>query len=110
MPTSILGSRKVVLQLGVVILLGMSVWVWLGILNTQDTGNIVYVLNIGQGDSQLILLTSDNGGSVLKILIDGGKDRRGPDALDEALGEPKKKNIDPLFMPHTDPATTGGAP
>ena len=108
MPVSIIGSRKVVFQLGIVILLGLTVWVWLGILNVRGVENTVYVLNIGQGDGQLVLLTPNDGKSVVKILIDGGKDRRVLDALDEALGNSNNKYIDLVIMTHTDLDHMGG--
>ncbi len=108
MPGSIIGSRKIVLQLGIVILIGLTVWVWLGILNARSTEDTVYVLNIGQGDSQLVLLTSRSGRTVVKILIDGGKDRRVLDALDEALGKLNNKYIDVVIMTHVDLDHMGG--
>ena len=108
MPTSIIGSRKVVLQLGAVILAGLTIWVWFVILSVQRAENTVYVLNIGQGDSQLVLLTSGNDKSVVKILIDGGKDRRVLDALDGALGKLNNKYIDLVIMTHTDLDHIGG--
>ena len=106
-PEGMLASRKLFLQLGAVIAIGFTAWVWFGILSTRAE-SALYVLDIGQGDSQLIVLTSPEEKSVIKILIDGGKDRRVLDELDRTLGSLNNKYLDIVIMTHTDLDHMGG--
>ncbi len=96
------------LQLAAVVGVGLLVWVWFGIFSSQTSASTLYVLNIGQGDSQLIVLGSEKGEAPIKILIDGGKDKRVLTALDEALGPLNNKYIDLVIMTHTDLDHMGG--
>ncbi len=104
----IFGSRKILAQLAILIAVGLTGWVWFGIFSTQNISSTTYILDVGQGDGQLVVLPSENGRSAIKILIDGGKDRRVLDALDEALGTLNNKYIDIVLMTHTDLDHMGG--
>ena len=101
-------SRKLFFQLGAVIATGLTAWVWFGIFSAQTTESMLYVLDIKQGDSQLIVLTGENRGPPVKILIDGGKDRMVLNALDAALGNLNNKYLDIVIMTHTDLDHMGG--
>lgn len=107
LPLGAFGSRRVIIQLALVILVGFTAWTWFGILNTGHTESAVYALDVGQGDSQLVLL-AENGGEPVKVLIDGGKDRRVLDELDRALGILNDKYIDIVILTHTDLDHLGG--
>lgn len=57
-----------------------------------------YFLNVGQGDSELVLLPKTNGGSV-KLLIDGGPDAKVAEELAKALPAGDRR-IDLVLMTH----------
>lgn len=101
-PGSMFGSRKVIIQLAVLIAIGFTGWVWFGVFATQKIASTAYFLDIGQGDSQLIVLAPEQGGPPVKILIDGGPGRTVLDALDEALPALNNKYIDIVLLTHTD--------
>ena len=85
LPFGMLASRKAIFQLVAIIVFGLTVWVWFSIISTQEMESTVYFLDVGQGDSQLVVLASQNNKSSVKILIDAGSGRKVLDALDEAL-------------------------
>ena len=85
-PLDTASMRKIIFQLAAIIAVGLTAWLWFGIFKTQTALHTLYVLDVGQGDSQLVILASENGGSAIKILIDGGKDKTVLNALDDALG------------------------
>ena len=101
-------SRTTIIQLVSVVGIGLTVWVWFGIFATRTIPSTLYVLDIGQGDSQLIVLASERGRSAIKILIDGGRDKTVLTALDEALGSLDNKYIDMVILTHTDLDHMGG--
>jgi len=107
-PEAVLASRKILIQLGVIISIGFTAWIWFGIFSAQTSEDVLYVLDVGQGDSQLVVLSREDGKSSVKILIDGGKDRSVLTALDEALGHLNNKYIDIVMMTHTDLDHMGG--
>jgi len=94
-------------QLAAVILVGLNVWVWQGVLAARITENLVYFLDVGQGDGQLIVLAPDSGLPV-KIIIDGGRDRKVLNALDGALGRSNNKYVDVVILTHPDLDHFGG--
>ncbi len=101
-------DKKVLFQLAVVGAVGLTVWIWFGILFTRTPSDTLYVLDVGQGDSQLVVLASEDGKSVIKILIDGGRDKTVLYALDEALGNLNDKYIDLVILTQTDLDHMGG--
>src|SRR3989344_841029 len=107
-PEAVLASRKILIQLGVIISIGFTAWIWFGIFSAQTSEDVLYVLDVGQGDSQLVVLSREDGKASVKILIDGGKDRTVLTALDEALGHLNNKYIDIVMMTHTDLDHMGG--
>ena len=107
-PASALVSRKIIFQLVAIIGVGITAWLWYGILSTQTVPPTLYVLDVGQGDSQLVILSSQDKTSAIKILIDGGKDKTVLAALDEALGNQNNKYIDLVISTHTDLDHIGG--
>ncbi len=56
-----------------------------------------YFLDVGQGDSELVILP-DNHGNEIKILIDGGRDKRVMRELGAVLGNDRR--IDLVMMTH----------
>ena len=100
-------SKKTI-QFAVVMLVGFNLWVWYVLLGAQNTENAVYFLNVGQGDSQLITLSSGRGALPIKILIDGGRDKKVLDALDSALGAANSKYIDIIMVSNPDLDHFGG--
>lgn len=96
------------IQLAVVILVGFNLWIWHFLLGAQSAQNAVYFLNVGQGDSQLLTLSSGNGAQPIKILVDGGRGKRVLDALDTALGGANNKYIDVVMMTNPDIDHFGG--
>src|SRR3989344_7475228 len=101
-------SRTTIIQLVSVVGIGLTVWVWFGIFATRTIPSTLYVLDIGQGDSQLIVLASERGRSAIKILRGGGRDKTVLTALDEALGSLDNKYIDMVILTHTDLDHMGG--
>ncbi|KKT29239.1 MAG: Competence-like protein [Candidatus Nomurabacteria bacterium GW2011_GWD1_44_10] len=108
LPFGMLASRKAIFQLVAIIVFGLTVWVWFSIISTQEMESTVYFLDVGQGDSQLVVLASQNNKSSVKILIDAGSRRKVLDALDEALGTQDNKYIDVIMMTHPDLDHFGG--
>lgn len=108
LPFGMFTSRKAVFQLSAIIVFGLTAWVWFSIISTQEVESAVYFLNVGQGDSQLIVLASQNNKSSVKILIDAGPGRKVLDALDEALGKQDNKYIDVIMMTHPELDHFGG--
>lgn len=102
------GTRRVALQIGAVVTIGITVWIWVVILGGPKLEATVYALDVGQGDSQLVVLPSPDRRSSVKILIDAGKNRQVVDALDRALGARGGKYIDILLMTHPDLDHFGG--
>ncbi|RJR13367.1 hypothetical protein C4585_02300, partial [Candidatus Parcubacteria bacterium] len=82
-PDSALASRKLFIQLGVAVTISVTVWLWIPILFGEKVASALYVLDVGQGDSQLVLLASPDERSRIKVLIDGGKDRAVLNELNE---------------------------
>ncbi|RJQ34063.1 MBL fold metallo-hydrolase [Candidatus Parcubacteria bacterium] len=107
-PEAALASRKILLQLAAIVTIGLTAWIWFGIFSAQNVEDTLYVLDVGQGDSQLVILEGEGGGPPVKILIDGGKDRMVLTALDEALGSSNNKYLDIVIMTHTDLDHMGG--
>ncbi|MDO8566813.1 MAG: lamin tail domain-containing protein [bacterium] len=107
-PEGMLASRKIIFQLTAIIAVGLTAWLWFGIFETQNISHTLYVLDVGQGDSQLVILASENGRSAIKILIDGGKDKTVLNALDDALEHLNNKYLDLVILTHTDLDHMGG--
>jgi len=83
-------------------LVGSNIFVWYSILSVDDSNLNVYFLDVGQGDSELIVLP----GSV-KVLIDGGSDKSILFELAETL--PKTdRYIDLVIMTHAQLDHFGG--
>jgi len=101
-------SRTTIVQLASVVGVGLTLWVWFGIVSAHTIPGTLYVLDVGQGDSQLIVLASEDDKSAIKVLIDGGKDKTVLAALDEALGSLDNKYIDIVILTHTDLDHMGG--
>lgn len=101
-------ARKTLFQLTAIIIIGLTMWIWWGIFSIQTVSPVLYVLDVGQGDSQLVILASKDGRSAIKILIDGGRDKVVLTALDEALGNQNNKYIDIVISTHTDLDHMGG--
>ena len=84
------------------ILLIFNFWLWQQIfLIKLPLESAVYFLDVGQGDSQLLVLGN------IKILIDGGKDKKVLGALDEVVNF-DSKYIDLIIMTHPDLDHYGG--
>jgi len=83
------------ISLGVVILLDIIVWV--SILLPPQLNNEIYFLDIGQGDSSLVLIDG------VKILIDGGPMGGGlQDNLDRVLGDDRYIDLIAISHPQLD--------
>src|SRR3989344_6682824 len=97
-------------QIAAVILSGFVIWVWWGILiaSLGEKEDAVYFLDVGQGDSELIILSSRNGNDVVKILIDGGRNKRVLNALEAVLPRSEEKYIDVVMLTHPDLDHFGG--
>ncbi|MDO8518013.1 MAG: lamin tail domain-containing protein [bacterium] len=102
------GTSKTIVQLAAVVGVGLTLWLWFGIFGAHATPSTLYVLDVGQGDSQLVVLASENGRSAIKILIDGGRDKSVLAALDTALGNANNKYLDLVILTHTDLDHLGG--
>src|SRR3989344_1611392 len=101
-------TNKKTIQFAVLVLVGFNFWIWYSLLGTQNTENAVYFLDVGQGDSQLVTLSSGSGALPIKILIDGGRDKKVLDALDTALGTMNDKYIDIVIISNPDLDHFGG--
>jgi len=76
-------------------LVGFNLWVWQGVLALQNKEYTqVYFLDIGQGDSQLIVLPSG-----VKLLIDGGQNKEVLFELAKVIPD-TDRYIDMVFMSH----------
>ena len=97
-------------QIAAVILSGFVIWVWWGILiaSLGEKEDAVYFLDVGQGDSELIILSSRNGNDIVKILIDGGRNKRVLNALEAVLPRSEEKYIDVVMLTHPDLDHFGG--
>ncbi|OGM90826.1 hypothetical protein A3A20_01060 [Candidatus Wolfebacteria bacterium RIFCSPLOWO2_01_FULL_45_19] len=95
-------DKKRIFQLAVFVLVGFNVWVWYPVFVAPAAEDSVYFLDVGQGDSQLVVLSN------VKILIDGGRNKRVLNALDSALGQKNNKYIDILLMTHPELDHYGG--
>lgn len=100
-------TYKTLVPLATIIGISITLWLWFGILGAHATSTL-YVLDVGQGDSQLVVLASKDGMSAIKILIDGGRDKTVLAALDEALGNVNNKYLDLVILTHTDLDHLGG--
>lgn len=94
--------------MALVFLIGFNLWVWRPILSQPVKSETAYFLNIGQGDAELAVVPSSSGGPPIKILIDGGKDKKILTALDEVLGTIGDNYIDIVMMTHPDLDHFGG--
>ena len=95
-------NYKKLLTLGTV-LLSLDIIFWLLILAAPKSGQLaLYFLNVGQGDSQLIVLPEGQ-----KILIDAGPDSRVLENLAAIFG-PGDRYIDLLVMTHPELDHFGG--
>lgn len=99
-------TRLAAVRLCLLILAGFTVWVWLGVRDAERAHSAVYFLDVGQGDSQLVMLASPDNRADIKILIDGGRNRAVLDALAAILGN--DTYIDLLIMSHPHADHYGG--
>jgi len=73
---------------------------WLSLLPGAAPQTALYFLDIGQGDSQLVVLPAGNGSAgTVKVLIDGGPTAAVLDNLSKILS-PLDRRIDVLMMTH----------
>src|SRR3989344_7106304 len=77
----------------IIILVGGSSWLLYQIINFGANQPEVQILDVGQGDSSLIILPTN-----IKILIDGGNPSSVLNELDKALGG--SRYIDLIVMSH----------
>ena len=96
------------IRLAALVMLGLTAWLWFRLYTAQNVSSALYVLDVGQGDSQLVVLTSENGGSAIKILIDGGKNKMVLNALNDALGGENNGYLDLVILTHADLDHLGG--
>lgn len=90
------------LSLSFLVLLGFNLFVWQGVLvSSQDDLNI-YFLDVGQGDSELVILP---GG--VKLLIDGGPNKEVLFELAEVLSD-TDRYIDLIALTHPQTDHFGG--
>jgi len=83
------------LSLSFLVLIGLNLVLWQGVLvRTTESTLEVYFLDVGQGDSQLILFPDGT-----KFLIDGGPDKSVLFELDEVLSL-TDRYIDLIFISH----------
>jgi competence protein ComEC len=80
------------------ILLILDIFLWSQIIFYKIDDPLYYFLDVGQGDSQLIL-ASDDLGRPIKLLIDGGPDSKVMTQLGKIL-EPSDRYIDLVLMTH----------
>lgn len=85
---------------GFVFLFVCDVFIWNSILFPAFGKNPeIYFLDIGQGDSQLIVLPGPTGGAPIKILSDGGPDAKILRELSKVLS-PEDRYIDIVLLSH----------
>ncbi len=80
------------------LLLVLDIFLWRLIIFYKIDAPKYYFLDVGQGDSELII-ASDNFGNPIKILIDGGPDNKILTQLGKIL-EPGDRYIDLVLMTH----------
>lgn len=97
-----------VARLAALVMLGLTAWLWFRIYTVENVSPALYVLDVGQGDSQLVVLAPKDGGPAIKILIDGGKNKTVLNALDGALGSANDGYLDLVILTHTDLDHLGG--
>ena len=105
-----MGSKKILLG-GAILLVGFNVWVWSGIISPLGASrgeSAIYFLDVGQGDAELITLSTKDSASLISILIDGGRDKRVLQSLDSAFGSQREKYIDIVILTHPDLDHLGG--
>ncbi len=87
--------------LSVVSLVILDIFVWFQVLAAGPNKNAeIYALNVGQGDSELMILPPPAGsGRAVKILIDGGPDDKVLDNLDSIFGA-TDRYIDLVILSH----------
>lgn len=90
-------KNKIILTFSVFIVLDLVVWQ--SIIFSSFKNPALYFLDVGQGDSELIVLPSPSGKGSAKILIDGGRDYKVIDALEKVLPIGDRR-IDLLVVTH----------
>lgn len=95
-------TRLTAVRLCLLLLAGFTVWVWLDVITTERAESAVYFLDVGQGDSQLLVLSAPNGRSDIKVLIDGGRGRAVLHELADILGRDRYIDILMMSHPHAD--------
>ena len=90
------------LSLSFLVLLGFNFFVWSAVFNGPSDDLNIYFLDVGQGDSELIVLP---GGA--KLLIDGGPNKEVPFELAEVLPE-TDRYIDLVALTHPQTDHFGG--
>lgn len=90
-------ENKAVMALLTLAAIDGALWFFILSGETVKTAQF-YFLNVGQGDSELVLLPKANGGSV-KLLIDGGPDAKLSDELAKVLPVGDRR-IDLVLMTH----------
>lgn len=85
---------------GLAFLFVCNVFIWNSILFPAFSKNPeIYFLDIGQGDSQLIVLPGPTGGAPIKILSDGGPNAKILGGLSKILS-PEDRYIDIVLLSH----------
>ena len=79
-------------------LLILDIFLWRSIIFYKIEAPQYYFLDVGQGDSQLVIF-SDNSGHPIKLLIDGGPDKKVVAQLGKILGS-SDRYIDLVLMTH----------
>lgn len=80
------------------LLLALDIFLWRLIIFYNIDAPRYYFLDVGQGDSELII-SSDDAGHPIKLLIDGGPDGKAITQLGKILG-PSDRYIDLVLMTH----------
>jgi len=101
-------NKKTVLELCSIIVVGFIIWNFFNLFNRSAADNAVYFLNVGQGDSQLLTIKGEDKKSEIKILIDGGRDRRVLTALDDTSVFKNENYLDIVLITHEDFDHIGG--
>jgi competence protein ComEC len=84
------------------VLIGFNIFVWHGVFASSDSDLDIYFLDVGQGDSELVILP---GG--VRVLIDGGPDKEVLFELSEILPQ-TNKYIDLVVITHPETDHFGG--
>lgn len=91
------------------ILVGVTLYAWATLfLPKESAHDTLFILDVGQGDSQLITLRGEKESEQVAILIDAGKGRIVLSPLSRTLPNTHKKYIDILLMTHPDMDHIGG--